>query len=120
MIVGAIIEARSCERFHALVPALEGVDADLAKFYSSLLRAESRHFRDYIDLAELAAGGPVEWRCTQLLAVDARLVRTPDKVLRFHSPEDIMKTTFNCKARPRKADQNRRNLCAVRVSPKSN
>ena len=35
LLVGAIIEARSCERFGALVPIL---DDELARFYSSLLK----------------------------------------------------------------------------------
>lgn len=85
LIVGAIIEARSCERFHGLLPALAATDADLARFYASLLRAESRHFRDYLALAELAAEGSVEDRCKELLAVDAALVCAPDTVVRFHS-----------------------------------
>jgi tRNA-(ms[2]io[6]A)-hydroxylase len=85
LLVGAIIEARSCERFHALQPALVHSDPDLARFYASLLRAESRHFRDYLALAELAADGSVAGRCGELLAVDAALVCAPDAVLRFHS-----------------------------------
>ena len=49
LLVGAIIEARSCERFAALAPEL---DAELAAFYTSLLQSESRHFTDYLKLAE--------------------------------------------------------------------
>jgi tRNA-(ms[2]io[6]A)-hydroxylase len=85
LIVGAIIEARSCERFHALLPSLTSVDPDLATFYASLLRAESRHFRNYLELAELAAGGSVDECCRRLLDVDARLICSADSVLRFHS-----------------------------------
>ncbi|HBO6830125.1 TPA: tRNA-(ms[2]io[6]A)-hydroxylase, partial [Pseudomonas aeruginosa] len=48
LVVGAFIEARSCERFAALVPHL---DAELAKFYGGLLKSESRHFQDYLKLA---------------------------------------------------------------------
>ena len=43
MIVGAIIEARSCERFAAVAPHLDG---ELKKFYESLLKSESRHLKD--------------------------------------------------------------------------
>ena len=43
LICGAYIEARSCERFAALAPYL---DADLQKFYLSLLRSEARHYQD--------------------------------------------------------------------------
>ena len=50
LIVGAFIEARSCERFARLAPLL---DSELADFYQSLLRSESRHFLDYLKLAHL-------------------------------------------------------------------
>ena len=42
LIVGAIIEARSCERFARLAPYL---DQELEAFYLSLLKSEGRHFR---------------------------------------------------------------------------
>lgn len=48
LIIGALIEARSCERFAALAPHLE---PELAQFYISLLRSEARHFEDYLSLA---------------------------------------------------------------------
>ncbi len=54
LIAGAFIEARSCERFARLAPHL---DAELAHFYRSLLRSESRHFRDYLAAARKAADG---------------------------------------------------------------
>src|SRR6187402_1077042 len=53
LIVGAIIEARSCERFAKLAPHL---DDELQKFYLSLLKSESRHYEDYLHLAKKAAG----------------------------------------------------------------
>ena len=58
LLVGALIEARSCERFRLLIDALRtrGV-ADLADFYEELLAAEARHYRTFVDLAiEVAAG----------------------------------------------------------------
>lgn len=48
MIIGAFVEARSCERFYALAPL---VDEDLGKYYRYLLKSESRHFEDYLALA---------------------------------------------------------------------
>lgn len=48
LVVGAFIEARSCERFEALVPHL---DAELGKFYFGLLKSEARHFQGYLRLA---------------------------------------------------------------------
>src|SRR4029453_7415893 len=49
MLVGALIEARSCERFRLLAPKLT---APLADFYSTLAISEARHFELYLDLAE--------------------------------------------------------------------
>ena len=48
LIVGAYIEARSCERFAKLAPH---VDKRLGDFYISLLRSEARHYQDYLTLA---------------------------------------------------------------------
>ena len=48
LVVGAFIEARSCERFEALVPHL---DEELGKFYFGLLKSEARHFQGYLKLA---------------------------------------------------------------------
>ena len=52
LLVGAVIEARSCERFGLLADALDPVDAALADYYRSLLAVEARHHRDYLELAE--------------------------------------------------------------------
>ncbi len=82
LIVGAIIEARSCERFAALAPFL---DDGLADFYGSLLKSEARHYQDYLTLAEQANGGPVADRVAQFLAIEQQLVETPDAEFRFHS-----------------------------------
>ena len=82
LIVGAIIEARSCERFAALAPFL---DDKLADFYNSLLKSEARHYQDYLKLAEQANGGPVDERVGEFLAIEQELIETPDIEFRFHS-----------------------------------
>lgn len=82
LIVGAIIEARSCERFAALAPYL---DEKLADFYNSLLKSEARHYQDYLHLAEQAQSGPVDQRVAEFLAIEQRLIETPDTEFRFHS-----------------------------------
>lgn len=82
LIVGAIIEARSCERFAALAPFL---DEKLADFYTSLLKSEARHYQDYLSLAEQAAGEPIEARVAEFLALEKALVEEPDTEFRFHS-----------------------------------
>jgi len=83
LLVGAIIEARSCERFAALLGV---VDEELSRFYASLLRSEARHFEDYLTLAkELGPGVDIDARLQPLLAREAQLVEGEDVEFRFHS-----------------------------------
>ncbi|HKK55541.1 tRNA-(ms[2]io[6]A)-hydroxylase [Marinobacter sp.] len=82
LIVGAVIEARSCERFAALAPHL---DNKLADFYRGLLKSEARHYRDYLKLAEQANDGPVDERVGVFLEIEQRLIIEPDTEFRFHS-----------------------------------
>ncbi|WP_339750483.1 tRNA-(ms[2]io[6]A)-hydroxylase [uncultured Marinobacter sp.] len=82
LIVGAIIEARSCERFAALAPFL---DEKLEDFYTGLLKSEARHYQDYLKLAEQAAAGPVDERVAEFLALEKALIEEPDTEFRFHS-----------------------------------
>ena len=82
LIVGALIEARSCERFNALIPKL--MDNQLAKFYASLVKSEARHFQDYLRLAQLY-GGDIESRLDFFIQVENRLISSEDSVFRFHS-----------------------------------
>lgn len=83
LLIGAIIEARSCERFAALAPEL---DDELGDFYRSLLKSESRHFTDYLKLAGgLAPAGEVAERLELLLECERALIEGEDAEFRFHS-----------------------------------
>jgi len=82
LIIGAIIEARSCERFASLAPLL---DDELAKYYRFLLKSESRHFRDYLELAEQYAGEDITERVNYFLQIENQLITSPDQEFRFHS-----------------------------------
>ena len=83
LVVGAFIEARSCERFAALVPRL---DAELAKFYAGLLESEGRHYLGYLKLAYLYGdAADVDARIEVVRAVERELITTPDEQFRFHS-----------------------------------
>lgn len=82
LIIGGLIEARSCERFAALAPHL---DPELSKFYVSLLRSEARHFEDYLALAREIAGTDIQADIDRLSAVEAELITVEDDTLRFHS-----------------------------------
>ena len=83
LLVGAIIEARSCERFAALVPLL---DEELGRFYAGLLKSEARHFQDYLTLARsLAPDVDIDARLAPLLAREMALIEASDTQFRFHS-----------------------------------
>lgn len=86
LIIGAIIEARSCERFAALIPSLVAQgEVELASYYCSLIKAEARHFEGYLYLAELYAEEPIEHRIAALLEAEQQLIQSSDAVFRFHS-----------------------------------
>ena len=88
LIVGALIEARSCERFATLAPRL---DAELADFYASLLKSESRHFGDYLKLAvSLSNREEVDRRLAVFRSIEAELIESQDKEFRFHSGVPIL------------------------------
>ena len=82
LIVGAFIEARSCERFAALLPRL---DASLSRFYGGLLASEARHFEHYLTLARDADPGDFDARVQAVRVRDARAVTEPDCAFSFHS-----------------------------------
>ena len=85
LLVGALIEARSCERFAKLAPHLP---AKLGKFYNGLLASEARHFEHYIALATTECGvsdDEIESRLAVLKKIEANLITDPDSQFRFHS-----------------------------------
>ncbi|KGJ96360.1 tRNA isopentenyl-2-thiomethyl-A-37 hydroxylase MiaE [Colwellia psychrerythraea] len=88
LIIGAFIEARSCERFAKLAPHL---DDELNKFYVSLLRSEARHYQDYLALAAQVAGEGVDIseRISYFAKVEAELISSPDEDFKFHSGSPI-------------------------------
>ena len=83
MLCGALIEARSCERFEGLAPTFS---EPLRGFYSGLAVSEARHQSLYLRLAEQRAA-VIDWqaRLQQLAAIEAELVTSPDPQFRFHS-----------------------------------
>lgn len=89
LIIGAFIEARSCERFAALAPRL---DDELARYYRFLLRSEERHYADYLEMARMYANArdgdaaaAFAQRVEYFRAVERALVESPDTEFRFHS-----------------------------------
>lgn len=82
LIVSAVVEARSCERFSRMVDVL---DNELATFYTSLLKSEERHFSVYLKMAQQYADEQIDDRVQYFLALDQRLVESPDEQFRIHS-----------------------------------
>ena len=82
LIVGAYIEARSCERFATLAPH---VDKRLGDFYISLLRSEARHYQDYLTLAQEISGGDITERVDYFGGIEAQLIQSEDQDFKFHS-----------------------------------
>lgn len=83
LVIGAFIEARSCERFEALVPHL---DEELGKFYFGLLKSEARHFQGYLKLAyQYGDAQDVDRAVERVRALEQELIESPDTEFRFHS-----------------------------------
>ncbi|MDV8150253.1 MULTISPECIES: tRNA-(ms[2]io[6]A)-hydroxylase [Acinetobacter] len=90
LVIGAFVEARSCERFYALAPR---VDDELGRYYRYLLKSESRHFEDYLALAlDVAKTAKmkdpkedIQQRIDHIREVEKNLILTPDNTFRFHS-----------------------------------
>jgi tRNA-(ms[2]io[6]A)-hydroxylase len=83
MIVHALIEARSCERFRLLSKHLPEEVRDL---YAQLERSEARHFELYLEFAEREfEAGEIAERLELIATREAELATSPDTELRFHS-----------------------------------
>lgn len=86
LIIGAFIEARSCERFASLLPYLEN---DLKDFYYGLLASEARHFEIYLNFAKQIASSDISERVEFFRKKEAELIMMPDETFRFHSGNPV-------------------------------
>lgn len=84
LLVSALIEARSCERFRLLSDTLE--DTVLAGLYRELLASEARHHQIYVELAqELVPAVHVRDRLAELASNEAAILRVRSDRVRLHS-----------------------------------
>lgn len=84
LLVSALIEARSCERFAVLAEAVE--DEELAAFYKALFSSEFGHYKVFVRLAAKAGGkAAVEARWQEMLAAEARILAAQPAGPRIHS-----------------------------------
>ncbi|KGT46241.1 MULTISPECIES: tRNA-(ms[2]io[6]A)-hydroxylase [Acinetobacter] len=90
LVIGAFVEARSCERFYSLAPL---VDEELGRYYRYLLKSESRHYEDYLALAlDVAKTAKlknpeedIQDRINHIREVEKNLILSLDDTFRFHS-----------------------------------
>jgi tRNA 2-(methylsulfanyl)-N6-isopentenyladenosine37 hydroxylase len=84
LLLGAMIEARSCERFRLLAQGLE--DEYLRKFYTRFMESEAGHYRVFIDLAkEYLPHEKVENRWQYWLAAEKEIMANmPSRGDRLH------------------------------------
>src|SRR5437773_589118 len=74
LMISALIEARSCERFKLLADACE--DRELKKLYQDLWASEHGHYRTFIQLAEqILPPSEVGKRWDQMLDAEAKIIR---------------------------------------------
>lgn len=73
LLIAAMIEARSCERFRVLSENIE--DEFLAKFYHDLMASEARHYTMFLKLAKkYGVGVDVDKRWKEFLEREAEIM----------------------------------------------
>jgi len=73
LLISAMIEARSCERFKVLAAHIQ--DEELSKFYLALMKSEARHYTMFIKMArKLAPTFDVDGRWRDFLAYEADVI----------------------------------------------
>lgn len=84
LLVAALIEVRSCERFSVLSAA--AADTELASFYRALYSSELGHYRIFLNLAAMFTDQPVlDTRWNQMLASEAVILAGQEPGPRIHS-----------------------------------
>ncbi|GAB4013790.1 tRNA-(ms[2]io[6]A)-hydroxylase [Spirosoma sp. KCTC 42546] len=77
LLINALVEARSCERFKLLSEHL--ADESLQKFYRELMISEAGHYRTFIELAETYLPAKrVRERWKEFLAIEADIMASLD------------------------------------------
>jgi tRNA-(ms[2]io[6]A)-hydroxylase len=86
LLVSALIEVRSCERFAVLAAAAVTADPELAAFYRALYASEFEHYKIFLDLArKFVDAAVVEARWQQMLAAEAKIISAQADGPRIHS-----------------------------------
>jgi tRNA-(ms[2]io[6]A)-hydroxylase len=84
LLIAALIEARSCERFGLLRDHLP--DRELGDFFGALFESEARHHSTYVRLAKhFAADETVNHRLAELALEESRIIEAGEELPRMHS-----------------------------------
>jgi len=84
LLVCALIEARSCERFQLLADAID--DPGLRSLYSGLLASEARHHGSYLELAsQVCDESSARVRLLELAEREAEIIAEPSPMVRMHA-----------------------------------
>jgi len=84
LIVCALIEGRSCEKFQILAEGVRDLDPKLADFYASLVESEGNHYAAYLIMARHIDEPEADRRLDFFLDLDARLIREPNPLPMLH------------------------------------
>jgi tRNA-(ms[2]io[6]A)-hydroxylase len=75
LLMSALIEARSCERFRLLWKEIS--DEELSRFYYELMVSEAGHYKNFLSLAkEYMDADKVMERWREILAAESDIIRT--------------------------------------------
>jgi tRNA-(ms[2]io[6]A)-hydroxylase len=84
LVVCALIEGRSCEKFQILAEGVRDLDAPLADFYASLVESEGNHYASYLIMARHIDELEADRRLDFFLDLDAQLIRQPNALPVLH------------------------------------
>jgi tRNA 2-(methylsulfanyl)-N6-isopentenyladenosine37 hydroxylase len=83
LLVSAVIEARSCERFEVLSRVCQ--DAELAQFYRSLCGSEFGHYTVFLQLGrDIVSEETVEGRWREMVQAEGRIIVSQPPGPRLH------------------------------------
>ena len=83
LLVAALIEARSCERFKVFSENME--DEELAKFYKNLMISEANHYTTFLSFArKYQDRAIVDEKWNALLAFEAEMMHERGNTAKIH------------------------------------
>lgn len=86
LLVSAVIEVRSCERFSVLAQAARDLEPELSGFYQRLYSSELGHFTTFLKLAhKILPAARVDERWQDILAHESRILAAQEPGPRIHS-----------------------------------